>query len=702
MKLSIGKKLTISFLGLALLVLLSGLVGIFVLDTVSISADTVVKEKVPIQYAVIKASTVVEKIKEAVIDYIAATTDLNKKRRDLLYLVDEFDMWISMIKLGSNSENFKISSHKKTYDKKDLKIIVPQGSSKILTKVVKILDESVVFRKNCEELMSARNDFLSYSVTQAGKSYDLPSFLRIIFEEHAFWVKSLRDAANAAEIFKGNTDPKRGFMGVWLQTYKVNDKELMKLLSKMDRYNQKLMKYAVKINSHETLDLKLKYFNRSKGPTARIEEIFGKLHEHIKPIYAKLEWAKQERFSAVTVSANKISKHLDLLVVDAEKEMTEALAVSEKIKKTGSTLLIILTVAAMLIANILGIMISRRLTINITAIADITKEIAAGNLHKTVNIKSSDELGQLASDTNTMTKNLREMISQITNFSSQLTQSSNDLSGLSSIMAEGASSMSQKSESVSAAAEQMNSSMNVVAATCEQAATNVNSVSIATDQINSSICEIGNNSGQGRSITQEAVTRAESATNKVNELNMSASEISKFTEVISEISDQTNLLALNATIEAARAGEVGKGFAVVASEIKELAIQTGNATNDIKNRIAGIQLSTSDTIKEIKGVALIIENVNEIVGTIATSVEEQSSTTNEISHNMGQAADGLQEVNVNVSQSSSVANEIAKDISEVNANSKELHDSSRQVNINATNLKDLSDRLKELVDKFKL
>ena len=56
MKLTIGKKLTFSFLLLALLVLLSGIVGIMILNKVSSSADTLAKEKFPVQYAVMKAS----------------------------------------------------------------------------------------------------------------------------------------------------------------------------------------------------------------------------------------------------------------------------------------------------------------------------------------------------------------------------------------------------------------------------------------------------------------------------------------------------------------------------------------------------------------------------------------------------------------------------------------------------------------------
>lgn len=82
----------------------------------------------------------------------------------------------------------------------------------------------------------------------------------------------------------------------------------------------------------------------------------------------------------------------------------------------------------------------------------------------------------------------------------------------------------------------------------------------------------------------------------------SAVEISKVTEVVTEISEQTNLLALNATVKAARAGEAGEAFAVVANEIKDLATQTVQATSEIKNtllytqRISGFRSSRYFTL----------------------------------------------------------------------------------------------------------
>ena len=62
--------------------------------------------------------------------------------------------------------------------------------------------------------------------------------------------------------------------------------------------------------------------------------------------------------------------------------------------------------------------------------------------------------------------------------------------------------------------------------------------------------EIAENAEKARNVSAEAVTQADSASQKMGELSDAANQISKVTETITEISEQTNLLALNATIEA--------------------------------------------------------------------------------------------------------------------------------------------------------
>jgi len=188
----------------------------------------------------------------------------------------------------------------------------------------------------------------------------------------------------------------------------------------------------------------------------------------------------------------------------------------------------------------------------------------------------------------------------------------------------------------------------------------------------------------------------------LSELGDAAQQIGKVTDTISAISSQTNLLALNATIEAARAGEAGRGFAVVANEIKELALKTAEATNDIRTKINGIQSATGSAVKDIGQIVHVISDVNAIVTTIAAAIEEQSSVTREVATNINQATLGVQDASERSSEMSGVSREIAQDVTAVDSITGDIRSGGEQVQASAEELSKLAEQLKGLVGQFKV
>jgi len=81
----------------------------------------------------------------------------------------------------------------------------------------------------------------------------------------------------------------------------------------------------------------------------------------------------------------------------------------------------------------------------------------------------------------------------------------------------------------------------------------------------------------------------EDSVQRVNVLGQQTKAIGATVDAIRRVAAQTNLLALNAAVEAARAGESGRGFAVVAGEVRQLALNSTQATDNIGVTIRGIQ-----------------------------------------------------------------------------------------------------------------
>jgi methyl-accepting chemotaxis protein len=179
------------------------------------------------------------------------------------------------------------------------------------------------------------------------------------------------------------------------------------------------------------------------------------------------------------------------------------------------------------------------------------------------------------------------------------------------------------------------------------ASADVRTVATATEALAQSVQVIAGRVEHSSRIAARAVDEARHADRRIASLATASDKIGEVVKLINDIAGQTNLLALNATIEAARAGEAGKGFAVVASEVKNLASQTGRATEDIATQIAQIQAATHETIETLKGIGATITEMNTISSEIAGAIDQQHATTAAIAHNVQRAAAGTQQVSDN-------------------------------------------------------
>lgn len=224
-------------------------------------------------------------------------------------------------------------------------------------------------------------------------------------------------------------------------------------------------------------------------------------------------------------------------------------------------------------------------------------------------------------------KQVRGVASKVSSASGTLLQDAEDMQKVSQTV-------SERSSGVASAAEEMGVNMQTVAS--------------ATEELSASQGEILRSIEQTADGATRAATSMNAALSTVRGLETAANKIGEVVDLITTIADQTNLLALNATIEAARAGEAGRGFAVVANEVKDLAKQTGRATETIRTTVGDMQTATVQAVEAMDSVHGIVGEMQQLSTSVAGAAEQQSNATREIAQNIQQASGATADVTSNI------------------------------------------------------
>ena len=324
----------------------------------------------------------------------------------------------------------------------------------------------------------------------------------------------------------------------------------------------------------------------------------------------------------------------------------------------GRTLLFTVLGAGVLLAMALAWWVTRLIVRPLRRVDAVLTAVADGDLTQQTGIRSSDEIGHMAAALDAANARTRETITAVAQTAHSVAASSEELS--------------TTSEQIAAMAEQSSAQTAVVATSVEQVSANVHTVVAGAEEMSAAIGEISRSATEAAAVASQAVTDARTATDTVGKLSTSSAEIGNVLNLITVIAQQTNLLALNATIEAARAGDAGKGFAVVASEVKDLALETAKATEDIAARITAIQADAHAATGSITAISDVIEKINEYQATIAAAVEEQSATTAEMTRSVGEAATGTSRITTSITTVAEASQTAAAGITQSQAASREL------------------------------
>lgn len=412
----------------------------------------------------------------------------------------------------------------------------------------------------------------------------------------------------------------------------------------------------------------------------------------------------------LVVLAEKIADE-QISVMETERQSVQSMAKNDQ--NTGLVIGIIAIAGAIGIGLACAILISRP----IRRITEVAKQIAAGDLtEKELDVRTKDEIGDLAAAFKEMEAQLRLVIGKVEREADQLAISSRMLTANAEQTSLATAQITEASQEVAVGSEQQVRGAEDSARAMEEMTQGISRIAESSSAVFELSVTARSQAEEGDRAAQRAVEQmntiyrgSERAASGMRKLEERSAEIGAIIEVITGIASQTSLLALNASIEAARAGEQGRGFMVVASEVKKLAIQSEEAAKQISGLIREVQEDTESVVEDMnrgmqqakEGVDVVREagqaftRIREAIQLVTSQIEEVSATSEEISA-------GSEEVAASVEETSRIAKQSAGKVHQVAATSEEQLAAMQEIASSASALNVMAVELQQAISKFKV
>ena len=358
-----------------------------------------------------------------------------------------------------------------------------------------------------------------------------------------------------------------------------------------------------------------------------------------------------------------------------------------------TTLLITLVPASLIVALLISLvmsLISSRLLAGIGQVSKALQEISKGegDLTKRIEVESKDEIGQLASHFNSFLSTLSVLIGDIKTMSTSLNVLAQDAKKQSHHSSQELAVQLDEITMVATAVSELSTATGEIAQNAESTAGASRHATETTHEGS----RIVTSSQEG---IKSLATEVHQAANIITNLDEHVQGISSILLTIQDIAEKTNLLALNAAIEAARAGEQGRGFAVVADEVRLLSQRTQTSTEEIREKIDGLNSVTSNVVTSMKRSTGIADGAVEEAASAASALSSIRESVQSISDMAMQIASAAEEQNI-------VTSDISKNSTSIQDISHRLSSDASKAAEGAQSLAQLADHLEAQIARFKV
>ena len=371
------------------------------------------------------------------------------------------------------------------------------------------------------------------------------------------------------------------------------------------------------------------------------------------------------------------------------------------------------TLLALILAFVATLFMAKRIT---DPLRQMGEALASGDLTRTLDVNTKDEVGVMSQHFNTMVVELRKLVRQVNELSQTLAASSEELAASAEQSSEVSQQVAQAITEVAAGTSKQLSAVNDASAIVEEVSASAEEVAATAETITglshkSTAATLNGSSAIDRAVQQmgNIGDGSKAVNDAVEKLAESSRHIGEIVNVISGIAGQTNLLALNAAIEAARAGEQGRGFAVVAEEVRKLAEQSESATKEITKLIAQNHMDIQKAVQAMEVSSSSVKVGIDVVNAAGVTFREISQLTEEVSTQMegissaiGEIAKGSERIVVSVRDIETVSKDSAGQSQSVSAAAEEMTASMTEISSSSQSLAKMAQELQVAIARFRL